>query len=80
MREPTILPSARRHRVYDDDILHAFRYPWRIIHFDDMSMIIGPDRAGRLLEIGVAHEQVGDADVIFHAMKAQAKFLKERHA
>ncbi len=45
-----------------------------------MSMIIGPDRAGRLLEIGVAHEQVGDADVIFHAMKAQAKFLKERHA
>ena len=63
-----------------DDILHAYRRPWRIIHFDDLTMIIGPDRAGRFLEIGVAYQRAGEVDVIVHAMKAQAKFLKEPHA
>jgi hypothetical protein len=37
-------------------------------------VLIGPDRAGRLLEIGVLDDD--DDDVVFHAMPARDKFLR----
>lgn len=80
MREPSILSSASRHGIPKDDILHVYRNPWRIIHVDHMTMIIGADRAGRFLEIGVAYTHSGEDDVIVHAMKARARYLKEPHA
>ena len=37
-------------------------------------MIVGPDTAARLLEIG--YVETPDADIIVHAMAARAKFLR----
>jgi hypothetical protein len=37
-------------------------------------MLIGPDRAARMLEIGVAHAE--GIDFIVHAMPARPKFLE----
>lgn len=72
--EPVVLASARKHAVSDDDILHAFANPIRVFRLDDLTMLVGPDRAGRLLEIGVS---TGDGiDFIVHAMSARAKFLR----
>ncbi|GAB2763139.1 hypothetical protein GCM10027174_44780 [Salinifilum aidingensis] len=51
MREPLLLPSARKHGIADDDMLHAYRnYLDAIEQTDEMTMLIGPDQAGRLLE------------------------------
>ncbi len=52
--DPVILHSARKHGVQDDDMLHAYRNPIRIFELGDLTMLIGPDTATRLLEIGVA--------------------------
>ncbi|HVM01904.1 MAG TPA: hypothetical protein VM263_04470 [Acidimicrobiales bacterium] len=53
--EPLIAESARRHGVHDDDILHAFNHPVRAEELDDrLTMLVGADHAGRLLEVGVA--------------------------
>ncbi len=72
--DPVILDSARRHGVDDDDILHAYRHPIRIFEFDDLTMIIGPDPAARLLEIGVAEAE--GIEFIVHAMAARPKYLE----
>jgi hypothetical protein len=52
--DPVILASARKHGVADDDMLHAYRNPIRVFEFDELTMLIGPDPAGRLLEVGTA--------------------------
>jgi len=50
-REPMVITSARRHGLADDDMLHAFRNPVRTYQVgEDMTMLIGADAAGRLLE------------------------------
>jgi hypothetical protein len=36
-------------------IVHAYRNPIRVFEFDDLIMVIGPDRVARMLEVGVAH-------------------------
>lgn len=70
-----ILHSARRHGIADKDILHAWRHPIKAWEMDEgLTMLIGPDRAARLLEIGVA-DSVDAGSVIVHAMRARAKFL-----
>lgn len=72
---PLIAPSARRHDVTDDDILHAYRHPLRVFELTEgMTMLIGPNRAALPLEIGVV-DGLG-APVIVHAMRARAKFLR----
>jgi dienelactone hydrolase len=48
--DPVILASARKHGVADDDILHAYRNPIRVFDFDELTMLVGADAAGRLLE------------------------------
>jgi hypothetical protein len=46
---PVILASARKHGIRDDDRLHAYRNLTRVYDVDDLTMLIGADRSGRLL-------------------------------
>lgn len=59
----------------DNDIIHYFDNPILVEDLDDdLVMLVGPDRTGRLLEVGVV---VGnDGPVIVHAMEARAKYLR----
>jgi hypothetical protein len=72
--DPVILTSARKHRVGDNDMLHAYRHPIRVFELDDLIMLIGADEAGRLLEIGVAMGE--GVEFIVHAMAARPRFLR----
>ncbi len=72
--DPVILGSARKHEVTDEDILHAYRNPIRVFDFDDLTMLIGPDHATRLLEVGVVSAE--GVEFIVHAMPARDKFLR----
>lgn len=75
VEEPYIAPSARRHGVSDDVILHAFANPIRVEELDDeLAMLIGPDHAGNLHEIGVVASTEGP--VIVHAMPARPNYLR----
>ncbi len=72
--DPVILDRGRKHGITDDDMLHAYRNPIRVFDLDGLIMLIGPDRAARMLEIGVAR---GDGiEFIVHAMPAREKFLR----
>ncbi len=72
--DPVVLASARKHGVRDDDALHAYANPIRVLRLDDLLMLIGPDLAGRLLEVGVS--SADGIDFIIHAMPARPKFLR----
>jgi hypothetical protein len=53
----------------------SFDNPIRIEGLDDgLVMLVGPDRVGRLLEIGVVVGSEGP--VVVHAMEARAKYLR----
>ena len=70
---PTIVANALKHGISEEDIMHAYRNPiwW---HFQGHRMLlVGGDRSGNLLEIGVEEGEVHDR--IFHAMLARGKFL-----
>lgn len=72
---PKIAPSARKHGVPDDTMLHAFNNPMRTEDLDEgLTMLIGPDRAGNLYEIGIV--DTSDGPVIIHAMAARPKYLR----
>jgi hypothetical protein len=69
-----VLGSARKHGIADVDILHAYQHPIRVFRLDDLTMLIDPDRAARLLEVGLG---TGDGvDFIVHAKPAQPKFIR----
>ena len=72
--DPVILTSARKHRIADDDMLHAYRNPIRVFDLDDLTMLIGPDTTARLLEIGVSEAE--GIEFIVHAMPARDRFLE----
>jgi len=72
--DPVILGSARKHGVADDDMLHAYRNPIRVFDFDELTMLVGADAAGRLLEIGTACAE--GIEFIVYAMPARQKFLR----
>jgi hypothetical protein len=72
--DPVVLDSARRHGIADNDMLHAYRNPIRVLDLDDIAMLVGPDRAGRLLEVGVA--SADGVDLLVHAMPARPRFLR----
>ena len=55
-------------------MLHAYRNPIRVFDFDELTMLIGPDTAGRLLEIGTAAAE--GIEFVVHAMPARQKFLR----
>lgn len=73
-----IHPSAHRHGIAADDILHAIEHSLVV---DDLGedpdrwLVIGPDRAANLLEVVVLVTAEGD-EVIIHAMPMRAVFRK----
>lgn len=71
---PVIVASARKHGLTDDEVLHAYRNPIRVLVLDDLTMLIGPDDTGDLLEIGVVVAE--GIEFIVHAMPARPKFLR----
>ena len=64
--DPVILSSARKHGVVDGDMLHAYHHPVRVFALDDLTMLIGSDGAGRVLEVGVSSAE--GFDFIVHTM------------
>lgn len=56
------------------DMLYVYRHPVRVFVDNDLVMLVGADRAGRLLEVGVVAS--ADGDVIVHAMSARSRFLE----
>ncbi len=70
-----VAASALKHRISEDAIEHAFEHPILSEDVEDgMVMLVGPDRAGNLLEIGVVEGSAGP--VVVHAMKARPKYLR----
>ena len=72
-----IRPSAHKHGISDDDIRHATTHAigaLTVPEQPDFMMYVGPDLAGRLLEIGVI--QADDNDYVIHAMPARPKYLR----
>ena len=72
-----ILPSARKHKIPDEDIRHAFENAVAAITIPDQprfSMMLGPDQSAQLLEVGVLAGD--DNDYVIHAMPARPKYLK----
>ncbi|MCY3643362.1 MAG: hypothetical protein OXH67_00235 [Acidimicrobiaceae bacterium] len=76
--DPPIDHMARRHGLKDDDIRHAYRNPIRVLLLDELIMIIGADRSGRLLEVGVLVDEEELIEVIVHAMPARRRFQEWR--
>ena len=75
MELPLIADSARKHGVSDEDILHAFNNPIRVEDLDEgLIMLVGPDHAGNLYEIGAVDSF--DGPVVVHAMPARRKYLR----
>jgi hypothetical protein len=74
--EPVIAPSSRKHGVEDEDMVHAYRNAIDAWVLDEgLVLLVGSDRSGALLEIGVVRSDDG-TPVIVHAMKARPKFLR----
>jgi uncharacterized DUF497 family protein len=73
-----IHPSARKHGVDDEDIRHAIDHALATEDAGedpDRWLIIGPDRAGNLLEV-VVLVTIEGAQVAIHAMRMRAKFRR----
>jgi hypothetical protein len=66
--DPIIAPSALKHGLSEEEVLHAYRNPVRVWDLGDgFTMIVGPNAAAIFLEVGYVD---GDtAVVIVHAMR-----------
>jgi hypothetical protein len=63
-----------RHGVSEEAIVHAFNNPIRAEDLDEgLTMLVGPDSAGKLFEIGVVSSDEGP--VVVHAMPARPKYM-----
>jgi hypothetical protein len=75
-----ITESARKHGVADEDRLHAITMAIRVVahDYDDeiRSLVIGADRAGRLLELVVVDDDETAAPRIIHADVLRPKFYR----
>jgi hypothetical protein len=70
--------SARKHGAVEQDILHAIDHALAIDDAGDDPdrwLVIGPDRAGNLLEV-VVLTTVEDAQLVIHAMPMRGKFRR----
>jgi len=75
--EPLILPSALKHGVSEEDLLHAYAMQVAAIaQADGMVMFIGPGRSGvDLIEVGVIEWY--EMTAITHGLRpARAKYLR----
>lgn len=70
-----LAPSALKHGLDPEEILHAYRNPIRVWDLGEgFTMMIGPNSAGPFCEVGAI---AGDsATLIVHAMRAREKFLR----
>ncbi|MFT4299357.1 MAG: hypothetical protein QM597_06980 [Aeromicrobium sp.] len=74
--DPITLPSAFRHGMGEEDMLHAVEFAlYPVVQEDGMVMWIGPNLAGSVIEVGVI-EWHGEL-AIAHAMNpARDKYLR----
>lgn len=66
--------SARRRRVSDEDISHAYDHTVAWLRLDDdppRYLLAGPDRAGNLLELVIL--AVEDDVLVIHAMALRSR-------
>jgi uncharacterized DUF497 family protein len=69
--------SARRHGIDDADIDHAVAHALALEDLDedpDRWLVIGPDRAGNLVEVVVLVD--GRGEIVIHAMAMRPKYRK----
>jgi hypothetical protein len=72
-----VLPSARRLGIPDEDLEHAVRLATVVEEIDedpDRYLLIGPDRAGDLLELIAMDRPRGPA--IIHAMPPRSMYRR----
>jgi transposase-like protein len=73
---PVIADSARKHGIADEDVLHAWRNQIGAAYYDEgFTMVVGPDRAGNLREVGTV--DADDGIVIVHADRARPSTLQK---
>lgn len=73
-----IHPSARSHGVADEDIRHATDHALAIEDAGedpDRWLVIGPDRAGNLLEVVILVTTEG-TQLAIHGMRMRAKYRR----
>ena len=77
--DPIIAPSALKHGLDEQDILHAYRNPLRVWDLGEgFTMMIGPNQAAIILEVG--YVEGVEAVVIVHAMPAPRSSSGDDHA
>lgn len=73
-----IADSARKHGVPDEDILHAIRNVIRTIdQGHDLTLFVGHDFAGRLLEVVIVDDDPAEEPVVIHAVALREKFRRQ---
>ena len=73
-----ILPSAHKHHVVDDDMLHAVENCIVWLELDDdplRYLLAGPDRAGNYLELVIL--VIDGAELLIHAMPLRRRTAEE---
>ena len=76
--ELVIIDSARKRGYADEDLLHVIAKAVRVfVQSDGMTMYFGPDRAGRIMEVGTILS--GGRELVAHAMRpARDKYLADK--
>ena len=80
MGYPSVIQAAYRHGVTHSDIIHAYKHSAWTVAEPELTIYVGPDRSGQLLEIGVAEGRDDLSEFIVHAMPARAKYLERIYA
>ncbi|MBN2114209.1 MAG: hypothetical protein JW785_08805 [Acidimicrobiia bacterium] len=66
--------SGSKHEVAVEDMLHAYQHAVRVFETHGLVILIGADRAGCLLEVGLASAEA--MDFVVPAASARAKSLR----
>jgi hypothetical protein len=72
-----VLRSALRHGIPSEDILHAIKHAITVEEVGDDPvrwLVLGPDRAGNLLELVVMDRPAGPA--VIHAMQMRTQYRR----
>ena len=73
----TIIDSARKYGISDEDILYAISHAIEVIQIDDKPeklLYIGFDQSLRVLEV-ITVLKVNGEEIVIHAMKATQKII-----
>ncbi len=72
--EAPVLASAHHHGITDEDTRHALRNLIAVAadpHDDDVTLFLGPDQTGNLIEVGML--STDDGPVVIHGMAARTR-------